>query len=184
MFIIKGVVYGLLGLMALMFIGGAVSSYDEYSDRAAEEARVAALTPEQRQAEIEAAAKHAQEVAEQNRIAAKEKEDAKVGEGAMLLLAVSTISSLRDPASFEVINAIMINGKKSKSVCMEYRARNGFGGMNSEYSMLTWKDGDTADKMRLSSNNEKQWNNHCVGKGHSYTAFVRYNTDNFIKMAR
>lgn len=59
--------------------------------------------------------------------------------------------SLRDPASL-VWESIRTN-EEATVICLEYRARNGFGGMNKEFVVIA--DGNTSQKAAA-------WNKHCT----------------------
>ena len=69
-------------------------------------------------------------------------------------IALRTIKmSLRDPDSVKW--ASVSASKDATIVCVEYRAKNGFGGMNLEYA--------TAVGVVVSTKPEA-WNKHCIGK--------------------
>lgn len=91
-------------------------------------------------------------------IARKEKEaieNAKKSEqkqNALALLLYETIrSGLRDPESMR-ISSLLVDPTASIA-CMEYRARNGFGGVNSE--LAVYSNGKI-------NNDAKSWNKHCT----------------------
>jgi hypothetical protein len=64
-------------------------------------------------------------------------------------------SALRDPKSVEWID--VSSSEKGEVVCLTYRARNGFGGMNVEHATATMAD------YKISSSSDA-WNKNCVGK--------------------
>jgi T4 superinfection immunity protein len=67
--------------------------------------------------------------------------------------------SMRNPDSFKMDSAIV---PLSGAVCMEYRAQNGFGGMNNETAVVT-----PASKLFVQGTDSgfyKAWNKYCHGK--------------------
>lgn len=68
--------------------------------------------------------------------------------------------AMRDPDSFKLSQALVIDG--SGAVCYEYRARNGFGGMNVGYAVIS-SDG-TAFKTENDSGFRKLWQKECANK--------------------
>ena len=94
---------------------------------------------------------------------ARKQEQAKLDDKKMVasLGAYTLKSSMRNPASFQLIKVFaMPNG----AYCYEYRAQNGFGGMNVELSVLTPKGNMTE--------NTGTYNKYCVGTGLDLTAFA------------
>lgn len=63
--------------------------------------------------------------------------------------------SMRDPGSFEVDGVGM--NPATKYICIQYRARNGFGGMNRENAVLTDKDQWVSSEKLVS-----EWAKHCT----------------------
>lgn len=64
---------------------------------------------------------------------------------------------MREPKSFELISAL---GMETDVICLEYRARNGFGGMNVERSVVV----GTALTPSSAKTFTKTWNSRCAGK--------------------
>lgn len=132
--------------------------------RLAEETRRAALTPEQRATEDAATAK--QEAERKVRLeklnaeleAMKEIEAKKeANERARIIQAVAATralkASLRDPDSVRW-DSVLVN-EDGTVACIEYRARNGFGGMNREFVVFT---SNTATQSAAA------WNKRCANK--------------------
>lgn len=67
---------------------------------------------------------------------------------------------MRDPESFKLESALVING--TGAVCYDYRARNGFGGLNVGHAVLS-PDGKTF-KTNEEDGFTKLWNKECVNK--------------------
>jgi len=93
-----------------------------------EKRRVASLTPEQKAAEEKQRQERekASREAQQQAVANKKKQDAAVQRavaGASVLK-----KSMRNPDSFKLESALVID--QSGAVCYDYRAQNGFGGVN------------------------------------------------------
>ncbi len=68
--------------------------------------------------------------------------------------------NLRDPESFKLHSVFVPDNNKVLVSCVEYFARNGFGGMNREYAVGTSTNGD----FKFSSNNAAVWNKMCAHK--------------------
>lgn len=68
-----------------------------------------------------------------------------------LVVGMSLKAAARDPDSL-VIDEAWANSSKT-FVCVEYRARNGFGGMNREHAVFTKLGGDTS---------ARAWNKRCT----------------------
>jgi len=113
------------------------------------QARLAALTPEQR---IEEGKKAAIEAAEK-----KINDDAiqRASSGAIILK-----KSMRDPDSFKLESALVING--TGAVCYDYRAKNGFGGTNVGHAVLS-ADGKQFRTSEMDGFT-KIWNKECANK--------------------
>lgn len=71
-----------------------------------------------------------------------------------------TMDTLRDPKSLEIIGVYTYSNVKESVGCMEYRARNGFGGMNLGHSV--WRL-DKKFIIRFETNGS-MWNKYCAGK--------------------
>jgi flagellar biosynthesis GTPase FlhF len=141
-----------------------------------EKQRVAALTPEQREAEqkqrAEQEAKRQEQEKARKDATAKAEAEKKRADDAVnraMVGAKALRNSMRNPDSFKMISALVIDG--SGAVCYEYRAQNGFGGMNVGKATLS-SDG----KKFLSSEQEgfaSLWNRECAKKrGQDVTAAV------------
>ena len=74
---------------------------------------------------------------------------------------------LRDPKSFELIDVGSYHDKEILASCMQYRARNGFGGLNVEYS--TWVMIGTKV---THSRRPAEWNKYCANKKTTDMAYV------------
>lgn len=79
---------------------------------------------------------------------------------------------VRDPDSLEIASALAM--PDGQTVCYEYRARNGFGGMNDGQAVLTggMLYAESAGKFR------KLWKGHCAGhvgseEGHDVNGVLR-----------
>lgn len=66
---------------------------------------------------------------------------------------------LREPSSLEIID--LYSDDKATTVCLKYRARNGFGGYSIDYLILT-ENQSHADVAA--------WNRHCTGEMHDVSA--------------
>ncbi len=132
----KPVIIGLIGLVVVINLTN--SFYDNKSSKQ-EEARLSAMTPEQRQAEI------------------KKKEEEKRNKENRAMNSASAISSLknalRDPSSLQ-LDWVGVN-EKGTVVCIDYRAKNGFGGYAKEY--ITYVNGSP-------SKSAETWNANCANK--------------------
>ena len=64
--------------------------------------------------------------------------------------------AMRNPASF--VAAGIVHNPQSGMICYEYRAQNGFGGMNTEYAILK---SDREFIYQVSSGFSKVWNKEC-----------------------
>jgi DNA-directed RNA polymerase subunit RPC12/RpoP len=129
--------------LALCAVGLFVLSVVYQTDQSAQ--RKAARTPEQ--------------------VAADEKEAAQeaVRVGAVRVAVDQLRKSLRDPDSLVVESARA--AADPVLVCIEYRAKNGFGGMNKEFVVFTGK--------KAYPGNAAVWNKSCLGALRDYTQAVR-----------
>ena len=85
--------------------------------------------------------------------------------------AIMLKNSMRNPDSFKLESALVING--TGAVCYDYRAQNGFGGINAEHAVLS---GD-GKQFKTSSTEgfSKLWNVECAGKnGQEAAAGIRW----------
>lgn len=117
----------------------------------AEQERWASLTPEQQRKEM-AAKKKAED---DKKLEDEKQEHEKVLRGQRAILAKMFVTNLReamrDPDSFK-ISSVFVN-EDATAVCVDYRARNGFGGMNQEF--IVWKNNKTYQSADV-------WNKNCV----------------------
>jgi hypothetical protein len=109
----------------------------------------------------------AQQTPEQ--VAATKREDQAVRRAT--LGAIMLKKSMRDPDSFKLESALVING--TGAVCYDYRAHNGFGGVNAEQAVLS------ADGMRFKTSTmdgfAALWNRECANKsGEEMEAGIRW----------
>jgi hypothetical protein len=88
-------------------------------------------------------------------------EEKKAAEGVAraALLAKTIREGARNPSSFTLASAIVM---ESGAACIEYRAQNGFGGMNLEQAVIS-ADGTKAKKTGDSGFNSL-WNSQCAGQ--------------------
>lgn len=140
-------------------------------------ARVAALTPEQREAELKRARDTAAAAAEaaasqppsQPAPASKSakapeasQHDAQVADAASAVRVLP--QEMRNPESFKLVRVLAM---KSKTECIDYRAQNGFGGLNVEHAVA--KEGHYA----VGPGGQDIWAQYCAGKrGTDITADV------------
>lgn len=89
-------------------------------------------------------------------VAAKKKEDEAVQRA--MIGAMTLKKTMRDPDSFKLESALVIDG--SGVVCYDYRARNGFGGMNAGHAVFTTKTFKTNDMDGFT----RLWNRECADK--------------------
>ncbi len=66
--------------------------------------------------------------------------------------------SMRDPDSFKLESAFAVAG--SGDICYQYRARNGFGGMDAG-AAIVWKRGAVTDDAKSF---RREWDRRCAGK--------------------
>lgn len=145
---------------------------DAASREAAERDRRAALTPEQRAAEDEQAAK-VEKARERMRLAAeKKKRDESARRSEVIGWSLGIRQGMRDPASLTWRK--VLSNEDGSVLCMEFAARNGFGGMNVEHVLI---------RKGRSSQDAGQWNKHCAGKQfpHDMTDLAEYTARNPIR---
>jgi Na+-translocating ferredoxin:NAD+ oxidoreductase RnfG subunit len=75
-----------------------------------------------------------------------------------------TLDSLRDPRSIEITDLYSYDDDKVAIGCMEYRSKNGFGGMVQSYS--TWVMNGT--KFSFTIQNSEMWNTWCANNKYHY----------------
>lgn len=90
--------------------------------------------------------------------AAKKKQDEAVQRAT--IGAVALKKAMRDPESFKLESALVIDG--TGAVCYDFRAKNGFGGMNEGHAVLS-ANGKTF-KTNEMDGFAKLWNKECAGK--------------------
>lgn len=77
--------------------------------------------------------------------------------------------SMRNPDSFKVESALAM--ETTGAVCYEYRAQNGFGGMNMENAVLTATGDFKTESMDGFS---RLWNKNCANQsGYEYAKYIR-----------
>ncbi len=98
-------------------------------------------------------------------VAADEKEAAQEAarSGAVQAAVVQLKQGLRDPDSLVVESARV--AVDAAQVCIEYRAKNGFGGTNKEFVVFTSK--------KAYPNNVPVWNKTCLGSMRDYTRLAK-----------
>ncbi len=156
------------GILVILFIIGIIAASMQSSDRederqrqaAAEAARAAKLTPEQKAAEAKAkAARDAEQ---------KRRDDAvnRAAIGARILK-----KSAHDPERFKLESALVID--KTASVCYEFRAPNAFGGLVAGRAVLS---GDGKNFLtNTDSGFASLWNRECAGKtGQEVATAIRW----------
>lgn len=173
------IVGGFFVLVAITMFAGhlstesakAAAAEQQARQAAAEKARIASLSPEMRAAEEKRQREKdaANREAERQMAADKKKADERVqraSAGAVLLK-----KSMRNPDSFKLESALVISG--SGAVCYDYRAQNGFGGINAGHAVLA-PDGKkflTSDMDGFS----RLWNKECANKsGSEVSAAIRW----------
>lgn len=141
--------------IAVLVLNSFVGYVDARLLRSMEEPRLAAMTPEQRSAEadarVQAAANKAKEDERLALVSADEKrlDDLRMDE--VYRAKQMLRRSLRDPDSLK-INAIGAS-RDAVAVCIDYSARNGFGGMNRE--LVVYVGGTPFSS-------EAVWREHCL----------------------
>lgn len=145
-----------LPIVALVAIFGAYQSYSTSNAKLQvikkEEARWNALTDEQKQAELDEK-KRQVELAEAEKIRkakVKEQDSKRFVFARVFVRALK--EQMRDPDSFKV-ESIRVN-EEATVACIEYRAKNGFGGINREFAV--YKNG------ALLRSNAGAWNASCT----------------------
>ena len=79
--------------------------------------------------------------------------------------------NMRDPDSFKLHSVYVLESSTVLVSCVEYYARNGFGGMNREYAVGTSTHGD----FKFSANNATVWNKMCANKpGSDFKIYGEY----------
>lgn len=152
-----------LVLIVLTVVMSAIAAYQgdarKRENANAEAARVASLSPEQRAAE--AAQKARDATISQATLDASKKWQKKVtAASARAAVAAAMIrNSLRDPHSFELSDVSRAAGG---AICITYRARNGFGGMNIEHALVP-ANGKSVRTSSATDDSEfvSRWNASC-----------------------
>ncbi|MDD2765304.1 MAG: zinc ribbon domain-containing protein [Opitutaceae bacterium] len=135
------------GLFAAAIIGGVTSSNSTHESRqtaaAAEAAREAAMSPEQKAQKAAAKAKH----------------DAQIQQAAAGALALKR--GMKDPTAFELTSLVL---KTDGSACYDYRAKNTFGAILPSSAVVTSK-GKLLLQERDKNAFVKAWNDACTKDG-------------------
>jgi hypothetical protein len=85
--------------------------------------------------------------------------------------AVLLKKSMRNPDSFKLESAMVVDG--TEAVCYDYRAQNGFGGMNSEHAVLS-RDGKQF-KTSTTDGFNSLWNKECGNKkGQEFATAIKW----------
>lgn len=107
-----------------------------------------------------------EEIAQEAKANAEKAEYNKKKEGAKnfaLVSATELRKTMRNPSSLKFDSVFVTN---AGDVCYDYRAENGFGGMNHEYAILT-------KNAKFYQNNSSKWNKLCVNKeGYEVSSFI------------
>jgi hypothetical protein len=102
---------------------------------------------------------------------AEEKKTEEENNAALAMAAVGAESirkAMRDPDSFKLNSVLIID--KTRAVCCEYRARNGFNGLNVGHAVLSTKGKLVTDEM---DGFRPLWNRECAHKeGHEWEPSV------------
>ena len=138
---------GFLVFVAVVML--LMSKYTNHRETAAEQARIAKLTPEERAAEATRASAAATADAER-----KTTEDRKLQNA--FLGAQTLKGAMRNPESFKLASALVM---PSGAICYQYRAQNGFGGLNVESAVL---EPSSILKTEHSSGFVHDWNKYCA----------------------
>ncbi|MBU3667662.1 MAG: hypothetical protein FGM53_03885 [Rhodocyclaceae bacterium] len=144
-----------IAIVSIAFVAGSYVNYSRVTNMqsaiAAEQARWNAMTPEQQQAEVDerVAKQKAKEL--ETQLAERQKKNADWRFKVAYVFMSELKKSMRDPSSFEVEEAWA--NERGSIVCVQYRAKNGFGGYNREIAVLN------GDKISKSANT---WNKNCT----------------------
>lgn len=175
--------FAVIGFVCISLYNAADNAWNDHKQakqqqqvKAAADARWAKLSPEQQQAELAARAERNRVAAEQAATVARlaeadrakkaaDEKNFQDGQVAAYAAIKQVVMHARDPRSVVVHDATYVVGQKSSSACIEYGARNGFGGMNRELVMAIV----TGDKVTFKQNDVRAWNATCVGTGYDVT---------------
>lgn len=144
-------------ILAIGFLPVVFSSFTNYSNQANDSTHETEFkvleTPEQLVERNKKNEEIQKEIAEN-----KKKDDEAIQKATIGAIALK--KAMRDPESFKLESALVIND--TGAVCYDYRARNGFGGVNVGHAVLA------SDGKRFKTNEEdgftKLWNKECVNK--------------------
>jgi len=163
----RSILWYILGAIVLVGVLGAIFGPSESERKAKEAEKIAAIeaakTPEQRAAEAKAKEEKEKEMARQKEEHAKAEEakaNAKALENqrAARVFAVTKVirESARNPKSVEFTK--VLSDDTGDLLCIQFRAQNGFGGMNLEHYAVT------KTKTYNGAENPDAYNKACVGK--------------------
>ena len=172
----------ILGLIVFGVLSTVVSRCQQdreaQTQAAAEQARRAALTPQQRADEDAKLAEEAKQraAATAKETEAKSRHDKNVQKAAVFANVLR--KSMRNPDSFK-LSEVLIMG--DGSVCYTYRAQNGFGGMNVDQAVLGPSSFKTSDQAGFVT----AWNKYCGGHtGEDATDYVNYLLEHVLNIAQ
>lgn len=144
-------------ILVIGFFPVVISSFTNYSNQANDSTHETELKVSETSEQLMERNKRNEEI--QKEIAENKKKDDEAIQKATIG-AIALKKAMRDPESFKLESALVING--TGAVCYDYRARNGFGGVNVGHAVLS------ADGKRFKTNEEdgftKLWNKECVNK--------------------
>jgi hypothetical protein len=142
---------GLIALSMAIGLGLSISRIYEKNEVVRKESeRINSMSAEEKQRIAEDVAKQQEEKTKQELAKIKEENLKESRFRVAVALLKSVRSSLRDPESF-VVEFVGVN-EDSTVACVEYRAKNGFGGMNKEFAVYA------KDKI---SQSPESWNKYC-----------------------
>lgn len=144
-------------ILAIGFFPVVISSFTNYSNQANGSTHETEFKAPETSEQLVERNKRNEEI--QKEIAEnKQKDDEAIQKATIGAIALK--KAMRDPESFKLESALVING--TGAVCYDYRARNGFGGVNVGHAVLS------SDGKRFKTNAEdgftKLWNKECVNK--------------------
>jgi hypothetical protein len=160
----------IIGGVCVYFLGlWALSHYHDRQLEAEEAARLAAITPQQREAMRQRAIKEREanrQRIEQKRLAAAEKAEADALVNRAAVGARVLKKSALDPERFKLESALVIDG--TGAVCYTYRAANMYGGIMPGQAVLSAKG--EAFMTDAEPGFVKMWNAECGGRTGSEVA--------------
>lgn len=142
---------GLIALSMAIALGLSISRIYEKNEVVRKESeRINSMSADEKKRIAEDIAKQQEEKTKQELAKIKEENLKESRFRVAVALLKSVKSSLRDPESF-VVEFVGVN-EDSTVACVEYRAKNGFGGMNKEFAVYA------KDKI---SQSPESWNKYC-----------------------